>query len=142
MRLHPRANPIQRFHVALLVSCTFARWICIPVRRREREREGSWILSDNDAFVHYNCSKRLALPCNYTLFHEYLLLAFECKNSECIWDLKKFLSPILFFPKWTYLRAYVWEEIWEIIRFSIDCQLTIFRFVSIFLLLLLFDERG
>lgn len=78
----------------------------IPVRRREREREGSWILSDNDAFVHYNCSKRLALPCNYTLFHEYLLLAFECKNSECIWDLKKFLSPILFFPKWTYLRAY------------------------------------
>lgn len=141
MRLHPRANPIQRFHVALLVSCTFARWICIPVRRREREREGSWILSDNDAFVHYNCSKRLALPCNYTLFHEYLLLAFECKNSECIWDLKKFLSSQFYFS----LSGRIYErtrEIWEIIRFSIDCQLTIFRFVSVFLLLLLFDERG
>lgn len=104
MRLHPRANPIQRFHVVLLVSCTFARWIYTVGRERER-RERNWILSDNDAFVHYNCRKRLVLLCNYTLFDDervsFSLLAFKCKNSECIWDLKslcwELLSRILFF---------------------------------------------
>lgn len=81
---------------------------CISVWRRERERERE-ILSDNDAFVHYNCSKRLVLLCNYTLFDDervsFLLLAFKCKNSECIRDLKSLWRVALanfIFPKWTY----------------------------------------
>lgn len=80
----PRANPIHNAFTLLVVSCTFARWIHTSgVERgqrmkkkkkekgegeREKEEESrGWILSNNDAFVHYTVPKRPPLPCNCTL---------------------------------------------------------------------------